>query len=457
MDNKFTVKGMTAQRKLILQGFILSTILLVFIAGLAVFNIQQNLNTGYKNFGQILSKTLAIESVEITKDIPEAAKAETLRAHSDSILRSNEDIAFIEFRDANSKVIYSSRDSYYNQAQKAQISVSSPMIAKTPSGSTVVGSVMVGLSGTIIDNISTTTRASLIFAFVVAWLAVIAIVFMDTILITRELKQLHEGVQKISSGEFGYNIECKDSSREIQELCDAFNRMSNRLSKYNEQTMESITLERNKLEVELCGIKFSLDTDTSSQELMDYFIGNKQLIFDKSEDDYITYWVKGELTYWDEEEAKSYIATRGGYLYEHCSENGIDKGKYSKLLTEIFVNRTIKVMMCASYRFVFSGESVNIEINQDGHKPDELSDYMKNPHSMGFSCWGSHINNVEHALSCGDFVGAVAATIAATDDLTIHDAGCSKFCKWLCESNEACLLMTDGRHLTCQQYIDEQK
>lgn len=254
MDNKLAFKGMTAQRKLILQGFVLSTILLIFIAGLAVLNIQQNLNTGYKNFGQILSKTLAIESVEITKDIPEAAKAETLRAHSDSILRSNNDIAFIEFRDANSNIIYSSRDSYYNQAQNAKISVSSPMVLKKGIDSTIVGSVMVGLSGSIIDKISTTTRASLVFAFIVAWLAVIAIVFMDTILITRELKQLHEGVQKISSGEFGYNIECKDSSKEIQELCDAFNRMSNRLSKYNEQTMESITLERNKLEAVLMSI-----------------------------------------------------------------------------------------------------------------------------------------------------------------------------------------------------------
>lgn len=254
MDNKLAFKGMTAQRKLILQGFVLSTILLVFIAGIAVFNIQQNLNTGYKNFGQILSKTLAIESVEITKDIPESAKAETLRAHSDSILRSNNDIAFIEFRDANSNIIYSSRDSYYNQAQNAKISVSSPMVLKTGVDSSIVGSVMVGLSGSIIDKISTTTRASLVFAFIVAWLAVIAIVFMDTILITRELKQLHEGVQKISSGEFGYNIECKESSKEIQELCDAFNRMSNRLSKYNEQTMESITLERNKLEAVLMSI-----------------------------------------------------------------------------------------------------------------------------------------------------------------------------------------------------------
>ena len=254
MDNKFTIKGMTAQRKLILQGFILSTILIVFIAGLAVLNIQKNLDAGYNSFGQMLSKTLAIESVELIKDIPESAKVNTLRSHSDSIIRSNRDIAFIEFRDANSKVLYSSKDYYYTQSQSAKISVSSPMIIKDATGSRVVGSVMVGLSGSIIENITTTTRASLVIAFIVAWLVVIAIVFMDTILITRELKQLHEGVQKISSGEFGYNIECKDSSKEIQELCDAFNRKSNRLSKYNEQTMESITLERNKLEAVLMSI-----------------------------------------------------------------------------------------------------------------------------------------------------------------------------------------------------------
>lgn len=254
MDNKFTIKGMTAQRKLILQGFILSTILIVFIAGLAVLNIQKNLDAGYNSFGQMLSKTLAIESVELIKDIPESAKVNTLRSHSDSIIRSNRDIAFIEFRDANSKVLYSSKDYYYTQSQSAKISVSSPMIIKDATGSRVVGSVMVGLSGSIIENITTMTRASLVIAFIVAWLVVIAIVFMDTILITRELKQLHEGVQKISSGEFGYNIECKDSSKEIQELCDAFNRMSNRLSKYNEQTMESITLERNKLEAVLMSI-----------------------------------------------------------------------------------------------------------------------------------------------------------------------------------------------------------
>src|SRR5574344_2004044 len=251
MDNKFGIKGMSAQKKLIIQGFILSTILIIFIAGLAIFSIQNNLNTGYKNFGQILSKTLAIESVQITKDIPESQKVNALQAHSDSILRSNDDIAFIEFRDANSNIIYSSKDLYYERAQKAGISVSSPMIGDN---SKITGSVMLGLSATIIEKITTTTRAALIFVFLIAWLAVIAIIGMDTVLLTKELKQLHDGVQKISSGEFGYNIDCKDASTEIQELCDAFNKMSNKLNKYNEQTMESITLERNKLEAVLMSI-----------------------------------------------------------------------------------------------------------------------------------------------------------------------------------------------------------
>ena len=254
MKNEFSFKGMTAQKKLILQGVIISTILIAFIASLAVFNIEKHLNIGYKNFGQILSKTLAIESVDLTKDIEQNEIAQTLKIHSDSILRSNSDIAFIEFRDAASKVIYSSKEYYYSQAQNTKISVSSPMIVKGVDGTKIVGSVMVGLSGSIIENISNTTRASLVMAFIIAWLAVIAIVFMDTVLITRELKQLQKGVQKISSGEFGYNIECNDSSREVIELCDAFNKMSNRLSKYNEQTMENITLERNKLEAVLMSI-----------------------------------------------------------------------------------------------------------------------------------------------------------------------------------------------------------
>ena len=49
----------------------------------------------YKDFGQVLSKTLAIEGVELTKEIPQLAKYDTLRTNSMSILKSNEHIAYI--------------------------------------------------------------------------------------------------------------------------------------------------------------------------------------------------------------------------------------------------------------------------------------------------------------------------------------------------------------------------
>lgn len=251
MNNKISL---TTQNRLILSGLILSTLFIILIAVLASINIQQKLNDGYQNFGKIISKTLAIESVAVIKDIPEFAKYDTLKSHSQSILNSNDDIAFIEFTDNNGNIIYSSKDDYPRQAQDSKIAVSSPMIVKKLGKSSSIGSVMVGLSGNIINQISSTTRASLLFVFVVAWAVFALVILINTYLITRELRILHHGVRKISTGEFGYKIQGKGVSSEVRELFDAFNDMSNRLHLYEEQNVEQLTLEKNKLEAILMSI-----------------------------------------------------------------------------------------------------------------------------------------------------------------------------------------------------------
>ena len=128
--NKGKKKGMTAQTRLILAGLGVSTIFILLSAGFATYSISQNMNNAYKNFAQVLSKTLAIEGVEVTKEVPELAKYDALRANSASVLKSNDDIAFIVFKDNNSKVIYSSKDDYPEQAERARITVSSPIIVK---------------------------------------------------------------------------------------------------------------------------------------------------------------------------------------------------------------------------------------------------------------------------------------------------------------------------------------
>lgn len=247
-------KGMAAQTRLILAGFAVSTVFIVLAACFAIFSIDKNMNRAYKNFGQVLSKTLAIEGVEVTKEVPQLAKYDALRSNSVSILKSNDDIAFIIFKDNTSKVIYSSKDDYPEQAENARITVSSPMIVKNLAQSMNVGSVTVGLSGTIMDRISATSKVSITFVFLVAWLVIAGIIYMNSSIITRELRKLYQGVKKISSGEFGYMIDSKDVDKEVKELYSAFNDMSEKLSRYNEQTIESLTFERNKLESVLMSI-----------------------------------------------------------------------------------------------------------------------------------------------------------------------------------------------------------
>lgn len=251
MENKISL---TTQNRLILLGLVSSTLLIILIAVLASINIQSKLNEGYQNFGKIISKTLAVESTSVIKDIPEFEKYDTLKSHSQTILNSNDDIAFIEFTDNYGNVIYSSKDDYPRQAQNSQISVSSPMIVKKAGKTFTIGSVMVGLSGHIINQISGTTRASLLFVFIIAWVVFALVILINTYLITRELRILHHGVRKISTGEFGYKIQGKGVSSEVRELFDAFNDMSNRLHLYEQQNVEQLTLEKNKLEAVLMSI-----------------------------------------------------------------------------------------------------------------------------------------------------------------------------------------------------------
>lgn len=239
---------MTTQNRLIILGLLSTTIVMLCIGAFAVNKIQKHLDTAYKNFGQIISKTLAIESVEITKDIPELSKYDTLRSHSLSILGSNDDISFIEFKDNNSRVIYSSKEDYAKRSEAAKIAVSSPMILKEGVSSKVVGSVMVGLSGTIIGSITDTTTTSLIMIFALTWGLIVLVMLTHAILSTKELQVLQDGVKKISSGTFGIKIESHGMSKEAKQLFEAFNDMSTRLHKYEEQNVGQLTLEKNKLE-----------------------------------------------------------------------------------------------------------------------------------------------------------------------------------------------------------------
>lgn len=252
MDKK-TI-SISTQNKLILLGLVVSTVLIVCLAIFAITNIQQKISEVYSGFGEIVSKTLAIESVEITKDVQEFEKFSALQGHTRSIINSNNEISFIEFKDAENKVIYSSKDDYPQRAQQAMITTSSQMVGVQDGEKTNIGKVTVGLSGLASKDISHATRNSMLVVFTVAWLVFTLVILINTILITRELSMLHHGVKKITTGQFGYTLDDKNASGEIKDLINAFNDMSLRLHQYEEQNVEQLTLERNKFEAVLMSI-----------------------------------------------------------------------------------------------------------------------------------------------------------------------------------------------------------
>ena len=251
--NKKSKKSMTAQTRLIIAGLAVSTAFILCTAGFAVYSIDKNMNSAYRSFAQVLAKTLAIEGVELTKEVPQLAKYDALRTNSMSILKSNDDIAFITFKDNKSKVIYSSKDDYPERAEGA-IWTGSPMVVKNLNETNNVGSVEIGLSKQMVDRIAMTSKVSIGIVFLLAWLVILGIVYMNSSIITSELRKLYQGVKKISGGEFGYKLDDKNVDKEVKELYDAFNDMSEKLSRYNEQTIESLTFERNKLESVLMSI-----------------------------------------------------------------------------------------------------------------------------------------------------------------------------------------------------------
>lgn len=254
IDMRNNSLSISTQNKLILLGLVISTVLIVGLAVFAITNIQQKISEVYGGFGEILTKTLAIESVEITKDVQEFEKFSALQDHTKSIMDSNNEIAFIEFQNDKNEVIYSSKKDFPERAKQAVITSSSQMLVDNEGIKTNIGKVIVGMSGGATKDISHATRNSMLVVFTVAWLVFTFVILINTILITRELSILHHGVKKISTGAFGYVLDDKNTSGEIKDLIQAFNDMSQRLHQYEEQNIDQLTLERNKFEAVLMSI-----------------------------------------------------------------------------------------------------------------------------------------------------------------------------------------------------------
>lgn len=235
-----------SRTKSIVIALIVGSAVIFSFAYIAINDIQRKLDTTYSDFAQLMTGTLATESSEITRDIPLEEKQKILKKHSFLILDDNEDVSFIEFKDRQNNILYSSKTDFPSSDENTILKVNSPVIRDD----NIVGSVTVGMTGKGVQLVSKAAEKSLFGIFLLTWMTFSVILLLNMFFISREYKKLYHGVKQISTGQFGVKLE----SENMAELTDAFNDMSNILSQYEEQNIEQLTLERNKLEAVLMSI-----------------------------------------------------------------------------------------------------------------------------------------------------------------------------------------------------------
>lgn len=236
----------------------------------------------------------------------------------------------------------------------------------------------------------------------------------------------------------------------VENLVNDHNKQLQRL--HNE--IGTILAQRERLQVQLFGLQVQIANDHADEDLLNYFLNNRSLVFTDSGSGYFSYWVKTRLTNWDEKAAETYINTASSYLYRGVSNWGLDFEKFKTMLRHIFIDRSVRVLMTAAYTMRFDGEEISINIDKHAEPPMETEGYMRNPHSMYNNCWGTAYSNIEEALAAGNYEGAVGVSIYAASELNIVDVSTAQFSEWLAQSEWDCLELPDGTRMTCKAYLE---
>ncbi len=237
--------NLNKQTKFVLSGLLLGSLVIGSVAYVSINDIQNKMDKTYSDFAQLMTGTLAIQTAGF-EGLSIEKKQEALAHESALLIDRNSDISYVEYKDKSNKIIYTSKKDFPVLDEDTVVNVSSPVIHKEK----VVGYVTVGMTGKGIKLISTATKNSLFGIFALTWLTFAILLLLNMSFMSKELKKLYEGVKQIAIGKFGYKLE----SENMKELTEAFNDMSNILSKYEEQNIEQLTLERNKLEAVLMSI-----------------------------------------------------------------------------------------------------------------------------------------------------------------------------------------------------------
>lgn len=177
---------------------------------------------------------------------------------------------------------------------------------------------------------------------------------------------------------------------------------------------------KNQYLTTLLGLETKIASQNGESEIMDYFICNKKLDLQYVDDSDIEFVARDYISYFDEDVARKVIDNRRSYVYNKSSyADYFSPEDMKKLMYAIFIDQTIKIRVCAAYRFELG---VSVHAIQHYNFNKEYDGYMPNPHIQRYSCMGNYSSRINNAMQQNDYITAFEQSIASAKSINFSDS-----------------------------------
>lgn len=182
---------------------------------------------------------------------------------------------------------------------------------------------------------------------------------------------------------------------------------------------------RRKAEADICilGLEAKIaQGDSQDSEIMEYFLCNSNLVLEGVTNTYMEFTCMDYITYFDEDMAKQMIDNHRSYIYRpngRTCNNYIKEDDMKKLMNAIFIDQTLKVKVCAAYRFELQGNVIGMSGYDYGY---ECHECFPNPHIDRYSCIGNYQRVINQLLQNHDYIGAIEQCIASCKSVNFADS-----------------------------------
>ena len=196
--------------------------------------------------------------------------------------------------------------------------------------------------------------------------------------------------------------------------------------------------------------------NNTQDELMEYFIHNKNLDMVSVRDSVVTFMIRGQILYFDEENAKRCIKNKRSFIYEYNSGSSITDQDYQLLMTAIFVEQTLRINVIS--QFALSLENGVSPVSHFGVDDGVYSDFTVNPHIYHFGCLGGNEKVIAENIREGNTIGAIEQCCASNSSLNFSDSTVMRrFMATLCGANSInnkCIQLPTGEVTTPKGAIE---